>query len=210
MQLQLQRKKPVPIRRKPGRVLVMVSGFAGSGKSTLADNIGRELGLRVVHASSLLREMKEKGISVLQSNEDPEKIRDWWESEEAKEFMEKRKEDPSLDIALDKKLLEIAQAGNVVLDSWTMPYLYTGKAFRIWLEASAETRARRVADRDALNYPEVLEKVRMRDEETKALYKRLYNFEMGKNLGQFDLVLFTDNMTQAQVLAKALEKLKAV
>ncbi|MCR4369262.1 MAG: cytidylate kinase family protein [archaeon] len=189
-------------------MLIIVSGFAGSGKSSLADSLGKQLGLPVVHASALLREMSIFGIKALRGAP-PEKIKDWWESDEAKELMEKRKEDTSLDIALDKKLREVANSGNVVLDSWTMGYLYDG-GYKIWLNASAEVRAKRVAQRDALEYKEVLEKIRARDFETKSLYERLYNFSMGKNLERFDLVIDTDKLLQKEVFGKALAKIKDV
>ncbi|VVC00437.1 Cytidylate kinase [uncultured archaeon] len=187
--------------------LIIVSGFAGSGKSTLADSLGRELGLRVVHASSILREMATKGVKALE-NASPQKIHDWWESDEAKRFMAKRNEDGSMDRALDKKLMQIAGKGGVILDSWTMSYLYKGKAFRVWLEASPEVRAERVSGRDNLDYGAVLEKIKARDADTKALYQRLYNFTMGEQLGKFDLVIDTGAMAQEQVFEMALGKIK--
>lgn len=183
---------------------IMVSGFAGSGKSSLANALGTELGLRVVHASSILREMAIHGIEALE-NESPEKIRDWWESSEAKKFMQRRIADGSLDMALDKRLGEMADRGNIVLDSWTMPYLYEKPATRIWLHASAEVRAKRVSERDSMPYNEVLAKIRARDEETKALYQRLYNFTMGEGLGRFDAVIDTDSLTREQVFRKAID-----
>ncbi len=186
---------------------IIVSGFAGSGKSTLADSLGKALKLKVVHASALLKEMRESGISALESK-NVKKIEDWWETAEAKKFMKERKENTALDIALDKKLKEIADAGNVVLDSWTMPYLYKGKAFKIWLEASPETRAKRVSERDSLDYKEVLAKVNRRDKETKGLYETLYNFRMGENLGIFDFVFKTNDLPKQEVFAKALQKVK--
>ncbi len=190
--------------KKP-RPAIMVSGFAGSGKSSLADALGKELGLKVVHASSILREMATQGVSALE-NASPQKIHDWWESAEAKEFMKRRQQDGSLDIALDKKLTQIADRSGVVMDSWTMPYLYNGKAFRVWLNASAEVRARRVSGRDGLDYGAVVEKIRARDAQTKDLYERLYQFKMGENLGRFDLVLDTDMLSQEEVFSLAFKK----
>lgn len=188
-------------------MLIIISGFAGSGKSSLADALGKKLGLKVVHASSLLREMKEKGVSAL-DQEKVEKLHDWWESEEGKKFMKMRSEDTSLDIALDKKLIEIAKKGNIVLDSWTMPYLYKGNAFRVWLNASAEIRAKRVSGRDKLDFNDVLGKIKARDSETKDLYERLYNFKMGKELGKFNLVINTGELSQEEVFNKVLDAIQ--
>ena len=185
----------------------MVSGFAGSGKSSLADALGKELGMKVIHASSILREMATKGVKALM-DASPQKIHDWWESDEAKKFMKQRQKDGSLDIALDEKLEKIADAGNVIMDSWTMPYLYKGKAFRIWLHASAEVRAKRVCERDQLDFDEVLAKIKSRDAQTKELYQRLYQFSMGEDLGRFDLVVDSDALSQKKVFEKALGAVK--
>ncbi|MEK6957554.1 MAG: cytidylate kinase family protein [archaeon] len=188
----------------PKHPLIIVSGFAGSGKSTLADSLGKKLGLKVVHASAILKEMREKGTDV--NHESVKKTEDWWETEEAKKFMLERQKDSSLDLALDEKLREIARKGSVVLDSWTMGYLFEG-GFKIWLNASPEERAKRVAERDGLDYNDVLAKIKARDAETKALYERLYNFRMGENLGKFNLALNTGNLAKKQVFEKAMEKL---
>ena len=187
--------------------VIMVSGFAGSGKSSLADSLGKELGIKVIHASSILREMATEGVKAL-DNAPPHKIHDWWESPEAKEFMKRRLADGSLDIALDEKLKKIADKGNVIMDSWTMPYLYKGKAYRIWLNATPEVRAERVSGRDGLPYDDVLGKIRARDAETKDLYVRLYKFNMGEDLKRFGLVINSDGLSQGQVFRKVLGAVK--
>ena len=187
-------------------MLIIISGFAGSGKSTLADSLGKELGLEVVHASAILRDMSTEGVDALK-DASHEKIKDWWESDEAKEFMKKRLQDGSLDRALDKKLIEIADKGNVILDSWTMSYLYES-GFKVWLDATPEERAKRVSDRDNLDYSEVLRKIIDRDAETKSLYERLYNFKMGENLEKFDLVIHSDNLSKQDVFEQVLKKVK--
>lgn len=187
-------------------MLIIISGFAGSGKSTLADSLGKVLKLEVIHASAILRDMSTEGVDALK-DATHEKIKDWWESDDAKEFMKKRLQDGSMDKALDKKLIEIADQGNVILDSWTMPYLYES-GFKVWLEATPEERAKRVSERDNLDYSEVLQKVIDRDAETKSLYERLYNFKMGENLEKFDLVIHSDDMDKKEVFEKVLKKVK--
>ncbi len=187
--------------------VILISGFAGSGKSSLADSLGKELGMKVIHASSILREMATKGVGALK-DASPKKIHDWWERPEAREFMKKRQADGSMDIALDKKLIQIAEKGGVIMDSWTMPYLFMGKAYRVWLEASQEVRAKRVVERDKLPFGEVLAKIKARDGETKALYQRLYKFNMGENPGMFDLAVNSDNLSQKEVFEKVLNAIK--
>ncbi len=167
--------------------IIIVSGFAGSGKSTLAKKLAAAFDLKCVHASDLLKQLMEKKAEEINVNKTTEG-RGWWETEEAKEFMKKRMNDGSMDRELDKMLLEIIEEGNVVLDSWTMPWL-SKKGFRIWLEANAEERTKRVAGRDKLDYSEVLERIKSRDEKTTRIYRDLYGFEFGVDKTPFNIAI---------------------
>lgn len=187
-------------------MLIIVSGFAGSGKSTLSELLGKKLGLKVVHASHLLKELQSKSVKELDL-ENTQAGTGFWESAEGKKLLEKREKDFSLDKKLDKLLLEIAEQGNVVLDSWTMPWLCK-KGFKIWLETSAKERAKRVSRRDKLDEKEVFEKILERDKKTAGIYKKIYGFEIGKDFKPFDLVIEADKLNEKQVLDAVLEKLE--
>lgn len=187
-------------------MLIIVSGFAGSGKSTLAESIGKAYGLPVVHASHLLQQLKQKGMTELDT-ENTKAGSGWWEGKEAQEYMKQRQKDSSMDKALDKELLAIAEKGNVVLDSWTMPWL-CDKGIKVWLNAKAETRAKRVSERDNLKYQDVLKKIKERDKKTAAIYKKIYGFEMGKDYSPFDIVIITDKLQQEDVKKIAIQKIK--
>jgi len=113
-------------------------------------------------------------------------------------FLEKRGKDPRFDEAVDKKLLELAQQGNVVLDSWTMPWLLK-KGFKTWLEASPEKRAERTAKRDRISVEEALKALRNKEEQTRAIYKKLYDFSLGEDFTPFNLILDTDNLRAEEV-----------
>ena len=186
-------------------MLIIVSGFAGSGKSTLADSIGKNFGLKVVHASHLLQQLKQKEMNELDTTK-TKAGSGWWEGKEAQDYMKQRQKDSSMDKALDKELLEIAEKGDVVLDSWTMPWLCK-KGIKIWLNAKAETREKRVSERDNLKYQDVLKKIKERDKKTAGIYKKIYGFEMGKDYSPFDLVIITDKLQQEDVRKIAIKKI---
>jgi len=185
--------------------VIIVSGLAGSGKSTLAQQIAKKFGMKCVHASGILRELLDKDVDDI--SEGAGKNTGWWESKEGREFLENRTKDGKFDRMLDKKLLEIIEQGNVVLDSWTMPWL-SKKGFKIWLDASVEIRAKRVSGRDNNSIKEMEESIRERDEKTAKIYKELYSFNLGKDLTPFDLVLITNKMKKHEVFEKAVEALK--
>jgi cytidylate kinase len=124
--------------------------------------------------------------------------RGWWESPEGLSFLEKREKNLKFDKAVDDKLLEYAQQGCVLLDSWTMPWLLkTG--FKIWLIASEEKRAERIAERDKLSIEEALKVLKEKEARTKSIYKKLYGFTLGENLEPFNLVLDTNNLNAVEV-----------
>jgi cytidylate kinase len=172
-------------------LVICISGMAGTGKSTLAKKIAEKYGLRYYSGGDALRALAaERGYNSLGNG--------WWESSEGLEFLEQRKKDPSFDKAVDDKLLEYAAQGNVLLDSWTMPWLVKG-GFKIWLAASVEKQAERISGRDNMTVEESLRALQEKEARTKAIYKKLYGFSLGEDFSPFDLILDTDNLTAAEV-----------
>ena len=114
--------------------------------------------------------------------------RGWWESDEGMRFFEQRKADLDFDRRVDERLLKLAEKGGVVLNSWTMPWLFGG-GFKVWLEASEDVRAPRLAGRDGLAVDEALKVLREKDERTRAIYERLYGFRLGEDFSLFDMIL---------------------
>jgi cytidylate kinase len=124
--------------------------------------------------------------------------RGWWESPIGLKFLNERLNNSKFDKAVDDKLLEYAQQGNVLLDSWTMPWLLK-EGFNIWLEASFEKRAARVAARDGMTTVEAFSVLKEKEARTKAIYKALYGFVLGEDFEPFDFVLDTDNLSANDV-----------
>lgn len=171
--------------------VICVSGLAGTGKSTLAKRLAEKYGLRYYSGGDALKELaKEQGYDINSQG--------WWESPIGLKFLNERLSDPKFDKAVDDKLLEYAKQGNVLLDSWTMPWLLKG-GFKIWLDASFEKRAARVAERDSMTYEEAVKVLGEKEGRTKAIYKQLYGFVLGEDLAPFDFILDTDNLNAKEV-----------
>jgi cytidylate kinase len=79
-----------------------------------------------------------------------------------------------------------------------MPWLLK-KGFKIWLEASQEKRAERIAKRDGISVGEALKALRNKEKRTKTIYKKLYNFSLGEDFAPFHLILDTDNLKAEEV-----------
>ena len=106
--------------------------------------------------------------------------------------------DPKFDKKVDEKLLELAEQGNVVLDSWTMPWLLK-KGFKIWLEASPRVRARRLAGRDGIKVGEAFKILKEKDKRTQTIYKDLYGFDLRNDFSPFNLILDTNELDVEEV-----------
>ena len=116
---------------------------------------------------------------------------DWWDTQEAKKFMNERKSNPSFDKEVDEKLLQIVNEGDVIITSYTLPWLTEGP-IKFWLKGSQDNRAKRMANRDNISFFEAREIIKMRDEENKQIYSNLYGFNFGIDLDVFDFSLNTD------------------
>jgi len=173
------------------KVVICISGLAGTGKSTLSKKLAKKYNLKCYSGGDALKELaKVEGYDASREG--------WWESPEGLSFLKKRENDAKFDRAVDAKLLEYAEQGNVLLDSWTMPWLLKG-GFKIWLMASIEKRAARVAGRDKITVDEAFKILEEKEARTKAIYQKLYGFVLGGDFAPFDMVLDTDNLSADEV-----------
>ena len=180
------------IKKEVRNIVIIISGMAGTGKSTLAKRIAERYFLNYFSGGDALKQLAmEKGYEP--------KGNGWWESEEGLKFLEERERDKRFDGKVDDKLIKMANRGNVILDSWTMPWLFKGEAFKIWLKASLEVRAERAAKRDLMKAENIKKIIKEKDERTRLIYKNLYGFDFGEDLSPFDLILNTDKFNSDEV-----------
>jgi len=179
------------LRLTDKKLVICISGMAGTGKSTLSRKLAQKYHLNCYSGGDALKELAQaEGYDVSREG--------WWESREGLDFLKARVNDPKFDKAVDARLLEYAKQGNVLLDSWTMPWLLKD-GFKIWLMASIEKRAQRVAARDNMTVEEAYKVLEEKEARTKTIYKKLYGFALGEDFKPFDLVLDTDNLNAQEV-----------
>jgi cytidylate kinase len=178
-------------REEKKKVVICISGMTGSGKSTVAKKLAAKYGLDYFSGGNALKTLADE------EGYDPD-MKGWWETAEGLRFLQQRMGDPAFDRRVDEKLLELAEQGNVVLDSWTMPWLLK-EGFKIWLEASPQVRAKRVVNRDCISIEEVVKALKEKDERTRQIYTGLYGFDLGHDLSPFNLVLATDELDSDEV-----------
>jgi cytidylate kinase len=171
---------------------IVISGWPAVGKTTIACKLAEEFDIVMYNGGDILKMLAEedKGYSV--------KRDDWWDTTEAKKFMEERKSDPSFDRKVDDKLIQIVKKGGAVITSYTLPWLVVDESIiiiKFWLRGSLENRAKRMANRDGISFEKAKRIIKLRDEENKRIYYRLYGFRFGEDLTVFDYVLNTDRLS---------------
>ena len=171
---------------------IIISGPPAVGKTTIAKGIAEEFGLTHLSGGDILKELAEE--QGFKTGGD-----DWWDTQEGMNFLSQRQENSEFDKNVDEKLKKHFLDGNVVITSYTLPWLVEG-GVKIWLEGSKENSAQRMTTRDNMSKDNALEIVQKRYQENKKIYKILYGFEFGEDLSLFDKVIETDGLNASQVL----------
>ncbi len=173
------------------KIVVCISGMAGTGKSTVSKKIAEKYNLTYYSGGDALKALAaDEGYDSNSSG--------WWESSEGLGFLETREKNLKYDKLVDTKLLKFAQQGNVLLDSWTVPWLIN-YGFKIWLLASIDKRAERIAQRDKMVKSKALKVLKEKEARTKNIYKTLYGFKLGEDFTPFNLVLDTEKLNAKEV-----------
>ena len=171
---------------------MIISGPPAIGKTTVAQGLAEEFNLNHLSGGDILKEMAQaEGFS---SHGD-----DWWDTQDGMNFLEKRKINTDFDKKVDEKLQELFHQGNVVITSYTLPWLVKD-GIKLWLSGSFVNSARRMKTRDNVSELDALKVVKKRFDENKEIYKSLYNFEFGHDLSVFDKIINTDDLNAEQVL----------
>ncbi|MEM3143522.1 MAG: cytidylate kinase family protein [Candidatus Nitrosotenuis sp.] len=177
---------------------IIVSGPPAIGKTTVAKGLAAEFGMQSLSGGDVLKELaKEQGFKTEGD--------DWWDTKDGMDFLKQRKDNYEFDKKVDQKLKEIFQKGNVVITSYTLPWIVSG-GIKIWLGGSRENSAKRMQVRDNMSHTEAFEIVKKRYDENKIIYKQLYGFNFGDDLSVFDIVINTDGLDAQTVLKTAIDK----
>ena len=167
------------------KMSIVISGWPAVGKTTIAENLAKDFNLKLWNGGDILKMMAyERGYSSSLSH-------DWWDTEEAAKFMKERNNNPNFDREVDDRLIELVKEGNVVITSYTLPWI-SDATINIWLHGSVDNRSKRMSMRDKIDINIAKKIVQCRDVENKLIYQKLYQFEFGEKLDVFDFAMNTD------------------
>jgi CMP/dCMP kinase len=167
------------------KMSIVISGWPAVGKTTIAENLAKDFNLKLWNGGDILKMMAyERGYSSSLNH-------DWWDTEEAAKFMRERNNNPNFDREVDNRLIELVKEGNVVITSYTLPWI-SDATINFWLQGSVDNRSKRMSMRDKIDINIAKKIVQRRDVENKSIYQKLYQFEFGEKLDVFDFAMNTD------------------
>lgn len=122
------------------------------------------------------------------------------------EIIEKAKTDPQYDRIIDSRQVEKAMQQPCVLGSRLAIWLLKEANLKVYLYASAETRAARIFERESGSLEHIKQFTEMRDAEDTRRYKDLYGID-NKDYTFADLCIDTEQYTPALIVEKIIQTL---
>lgn len=160
---------------------IAISGMSGCGNTTTCKLLAEKLGYPVVNYT--FRQMAQ------------ERNMDFWE------FSALAETDFSIDRDLDSRMVKMAlQEENCVLGSRLAIWNLKDADLKVYLNVSAEERARRVVNREGGTYQQRLEETQNRDNLNRARYLKIYGIDNTNPKGVADLVIDADNLKPEEVV----------
>ena len=164
---------------KKREIRIAVSGKSGCGNTTVSRIVAETLGLRFINFTFRSLAL-EKGL-------------------ELAEVLEMAAKDDSWDLEVDKRQVTLArEPGGCVLGSRLAIWMLPEADLKIFLTATAETRAKRIQNREGGSLEEIAAFTASRDRQDRERYLKIYNID-NDEFNFADLVIETDNITPEQI-----------
>lgn len=173
---------------------ITISSLPGAGSSTIARLLAERLNIKRIDAGEIWDKIAAKrrtdllGLSAL------------------------AEKDKSIDLELDKKMLEYAKRNeNLLLEGRLCGWqCYQNKipAFKIWLKCPQDIRVKRVALREKQNFKKILKETQRREQSEEKRYKNYYNIDIN-DLSIYDLIVDSSKMKPDEIVRFILKKLKS-
>ena len=172
-------------------MLITISGLPGSGKTTVARVVAAELGLEHVYAGNIFRRQAEEAGLTLH------------------EYLRRAETDPTIDRQLDDRMRARARLGDAVLEGRLAAVMAAEAevpALKVFLDASEEVRAARIANREGGATLERLHEIQARETSDRQRYRDIYGVDYHDH-NLYDVVVETDRRTPedlaSEIVARA-------
>ncbi len=174
-------------------MIITIGGLPGSGKTTVAKKLAEKLNKEHVNAGDIFRNLAAKKGMTLE------------------EFSAYADQNPNIDKAIDKKLVEIAKKGDVILEgrlAGIMAERNKLDALKVWLEAPLRVRAERVSKREGKSVETAAAEIRAREESEVNRYKDIYQVDL-TNLSLYTMVINSASLTPDEIADSIIKRISA-
>jgi cytidylate kinase len=175
---------------------IIISGQPGAGSSTTAKLLAKALDMKHWSAGEYTKQF---GKSV---KETERAVEAWHGKAATKEYH----------VGLDEKVVEVAKAGNVVIDGKLAIHFAARFAdFTVWLKCPHRVRAQRLAVRDKISLSEADRVLDEKEKLERLNWQKMYGFDPFEQETEADVVIDTSTMAPKEIVEKIkkdLEKLK--
>lgn len=160
---------------------IAISSKSGCGNTTITKMVSEKLGYPMINFT--FRQMaEERGV-------------DFWS------FCEMAQNDYNIDRELDRRQVEMAmQEENCVLGSRLAIWMLEEADLKIYLTASAETRANRILKREGGSFEERYNQTVRRDANDSGRYMEVYGIDNSKAESVADLIISTDDKSPDEIV----------
>ena len=168
---------------------IAISSRSGCGNTTVTRLLAEKLGYKMINFT--FRQMaEERGV-------------DFWT------FCRMAEDDYSIDRELDRRQVEMAmQEENCVLGSRLAIWMLDKADLKVYLTATAETRANRILRREGGTFEERYNQTVQRDSNDTARYMKIYGIDNTKAEETADIVIPTDDKTPEEIVGIIIEEVR--
>ena len=171
---------------------ITIGGLPGSGKSTVSKILAQKLNLNYLNAGDIFRNLaKKKGMTL-------------------EEFGVYAEQNPSVDQAIDNKLIEVAKQGSAILEGRLAAFMLvrnTIEAKKFWLEAPLKVRGERIAKRENKPLETALSEIQERERMEWDRYFQLYNIDLN-DVQNYDDIIDTSTISPEEIAEKIIQGMK--
>ncbi|MGN0841084.1 MAG: (d)CMP kinase [Candidatus Ornithospirochaeta sp.] len=168
---------------------IAISSKSGCGNTTVSTLLSEKLGYPMVNFT--FRQMaQERGV-------------DFWT------FCRMAEDDYDIDRELDRRQVEMAmEQKDCILASRLAIWMLKEADLKVYLTATAETRAKRVYTREGGSLEERYKETIRRDENDTNRYKTIYGIDNSKPEEYADLIIATDDKTPDEIVSLIIKEVE--
>ncbi len=170
---------------------IAISSKSGCGNTTVTRLVSEKLGYPMINFT--FRQMaEERGI-------------DFWT------FCHMAEDDYEIDRELDRRQVEMAMSvPDCVLGSRLAIWMLKDADLKVYLTASAETRAERILKREGGTFEERYAQTVSRDEHDSARYMKIYGIDNSSADETADLIIATDERTPEEITSMIVDAARGI